>query len=367
MEPLRGIEGLVDNDRLPDLKTVLRLLLGLVVGGAAAWFLLSLWRSGSPGERGSSRSEEGESTAERPPADEDQASIAEEAGIDESSRKTLSMGGATPWLEAAACTHRGKVRDENQDRFVLQEIPGRKAVVALVNDGMGGHMGGSVAAEVAANTIAEIMKRSEKLDPEGLYERLAESFERADLAIRHRASKETGLGGMGTTGVAAVVLPDVLIHLHTGDSRLYHYRDGQEIYRTKDHSVVRYLQEEGLVSEAEARNHPMRSRLTSSLGGSPPERKVTVEPRWKQGAQEQPAVRDLRPGDVVLLCSDGLSSEIEPETLDEVVRKHGKKPAQFVREAVKTALDAGGRDNVTVIALYVCRSERRPRDPSSAG
>lgn len=280
---------------------------------------------------------------------------------EEEIRRAITLGGETPWLVAAAISHKGRVRSENQDRFALETLS-PDAAVAIVADGMGGHMGGSHAAEIAARTILNGIQADGDASDQPTYDLMSASFSLADEAIRARASRDAHLGGMGTTSVAAVIFRDRCIHLYTGDSRLYQYRDGKEIYRTKDHSVVRYLEEEGLLTADEARNHPMRSRLTSSLGGGPAERKLVLEPRWAGDEDdednggpsngEQKAVLSLEVGDVLLLCSDGLCGEVEPKKLSELMEAGGE-PDELARRCVTAALEAGGRDNVTVIVLKV--------------
>jgi len=275
-------------------------------------------------------------------------------------RKSITLGGDTPWLVGCAISHKGRVRSENQDRFALESVS-PDAAVAIVADGMGGHMGGSHAAEIAARTILNGIQADADASDQPTYDLLSASFSLADEAIRARASRDAHLGGMGTTSVAAVIFRDRCIHLYTGDSRLYQYRDGKEIYRTKDHSVVRYLEEEGLLTADEARNHPMRSRLTSSLGGGPAERKLVLEPKWEgeededegSAVSEQKAVLTLDSGDVLLLCSDGLCGEVEPRKLSELMEAGGE-PEELAKRCVAAALEAGGRDNVTVIVLKIC-------------
>lgn len=275
--------------------------------------------------------------------------------------KSIVLGEeSSPWLVGCAISHKGRVRSENQDRFALESVS-PDAVVAIVADGMGGHMGGSHAAEIAARTILNGIQADADASDQPTYDLLSASFSLADEAIRARASRDAHLGGMGTTSVACVVFRDRCIHLYTGDSRLYQYRDGKEIYRTKDHSVVRYLEEEGLLTADEARNHPMRSRLTSSLGGGPAERKLVLEPRWAgeededegvPSGSEQKAVLGLSPGDVLLLCSDGLCGEVEPRKLSDLMEAGGE-PEELARRCVTAALEAGGRDNVTVIVMKI--------------
>lgn len=332
----------------PDLRRLVRLLFGVLVGGLAAMGLLLASRSGSWGRLLWTASTAPTKPENLPDEDLDQPET--EGASKRVERKEL--GEDTPWLEGVALTNQGCVREENQDNYELTTILDGKAVFALVADGMGGHQGGSVASDIAVSTIAGLVKKLETSDPKTVQQILSDSLSRADDAIRHRASKESTLAGMGTTAVGAVVTPDIAIHAYTGDSRLYHFRKGEQIYRTRDHSVVRYLMEEGLVTEEEARVHPMRSRLTSSLGGSPPERKVLVEPEWDDSkGEEQPCVRELRQGDVLVLCSDGLNGEIEPHELDQIVAANFENIKEMTQKLLNAALEAGGRDNVTIIVL----------------
>lgn len=332
----------------PDLRSLLKMFFGVVLGGMAAFLLLMVARSGPWSTllvSGEPRREEEDEQPEESAAAVDEPATEEGASA---SDDTVELFGFD-WLEGYATTHQGLVRSENQDRFLLDV--GREGVLALVADGMGGHSGGSVASSVAVKTIGGMLGKLESYEAKAVHRAMHDSFERADEAIRHRASKELKLQGMGTTAVAAVITKDFAVHAYTGDSRLYHFRDGEVIYRTQDHSVVRYLQEEGLVSEEEARTHPMRSRLTSSLGGSPPERKVLVEPAWKKKSRTQVAVLDFQPGDVLLLCSDGLNGEVDPGVLERIVAEQGDNLKTCVQALLNEALEAGGRDNVTILAL----------------
>lgn len=268
--------------------------------------------------------------------------------------KRIQVGEPNCWIEAFARSHRGKVREENQDRFLLEVVPEwgeTGALLAMVADGMGGHQGGSQAAQIAVNTVHQSLTQR---PPEvRLYEQLEASFVDADDAIRKRALQDTSLTTMGTTGVASVCFPGECVHLYTGDSRLYHFRDGEMLYQTRDHSVVRYLQEEGLLTAEEARVHPMRSRLTSSLGGGVQEKRLVLEPRWsdEKDTHHQPSILTMANGDIVLLCSDGLCGEVSSEQLVEWVKLYPNDPEKLTEACVQGALEAGGRDNITVIVL----------------
>ena len=146
------------------------------------------------------------------------------------------------------------------------------------------------------------------LAPQALHRSMHEALERADAAIEQRASKERDLEGMGTTAVIAAINQHEYVHCYLGDSRLYHIRHDEVIYHTKDHSVVRFLVEEGIIGPEEAKDHPYRSQLTSSLGGGPNANRLTIEPKWD--GKDAPR-REWQSGDWLILCSDGLNSELE--------------------------------------------------------
>jgi protein phosphatase len=257
------------------------------------------------------------------------------------------------WLQAAAATNPGKVRSGNEDRFLLETWGDTSpAVVAAVFDGMGGHGGGDLAAQIACHTVLDNLHRHPYPDGDAArYKVLLRALDEADRAIRWRGSRELGRGGMGTTAAVAMLTPDGGLHLYCGDSRLYHYRDGQVLYRTKDHSIIQVLLDCGKIKPEEVATHSMRSQLTTCLGGGGEPGHAVVEPVWSSQDTGQPARLDLQPGDVVLLCSDGLCGEIPTEDLDMLVAEHGKDPSVLVERCIQAALDAGGRDNVTVIAL----------------
>lgn len=256
----------------------------------------------------------------------------------------------TRHMELSGVTHEGKRRSNNQDSFRLsnRELAGEKHALAIVCDGMGGHAGGEVASQIAADLIQTVVSKQKSPESEGIYQAIKEAIERADAAIEQRASKENDLLGMGTTAVVAVVNRDNYVHCYLGDSRLYHYRNGEFIYQTKDHSVVRFLVEEGIIGPEEAKDHPYRSQLTSSLGGGPNANRLTIEPKWDD---EKIPYREWQSGDWLVLCSDGLNSELEDEEIAAVLAEaeDTRSAALELRDRVLKTL---ARDNVTVIVAH---------------
>lgn len=250
-------------------------------------------------------------------------------------------------VEIFGLTHLGKVRSNNQDTFRILALPqlGPDYALLLVCDGMGGHAGGEVASKVAAAMIADLIKEENLADPESLYEGLRDALRRADAAIEQKASAERELAGMGTTAVAAVVHRSGFVHCYIGDSRLYQVDGGEISYMTRDHSVVRLLLEEGIISEAEVKDHPYRSQLTSSLGGGKDANRLTIEPQWS--AQESP-YRTWEPGSTILLCSDGLNSELTNDEIEAVLGE-GFDVAGIARTLLAKTLATGARDNITIV------------------
>ena len=251
-------------------------------------------------------------------------------------------------FQIAGLSDPGKRRANNQDCFKVGQLslPGDEYVLAVVCDGMGGHAGGEVASKIATDLIWTVLSKHKHHEPKKLYETMTEALERADSAIEQRASKESELKGMGTTAVVAAINRDSYIHCHLGDSRLYHFRDGECIYQTKDHSVVRFLVEEGIITPDRAKDHPYRSQLTSSLGGGPNANRLTIEPKWDESATPH---RKWNSGDWLLLCSDGLNSELEDAEIGEVLTA-ASTPKEAVEALRKRVLETEARDNLTFVA-----------------
>ena len=250
-------------------------------------------------------------------------------------------------VEIFGLTHLGKSRSNNQDTFRLYPLPelGSDYALLLVCDGMGGHAGGEVASDLAATLISNVVEKQRSNQPESIYECLSDALHRADAAIEQRASKERKLTGMGTTAVAAVVSMEGYVHCYIGDSRLYQV-DGKEIsYMTRDHSVVRLLLEEGIISEAEVKDHPYRSQLTSSLGGGKDANRLTVEPKWRA---DRAPYREWKSGTWILLCSDGLNSELSNDEIESILG-NSKDPAAAARALLAKTLETDAKDNVTII------------------
>ena len=248
-------------------------------------------------------------------------------------------------LRAGAATDVGRLRTINQDRFAL--FPDRGLYV--VADGMGGHQGGEVASQLAVETLQVAYQ-----DPTA--ESLAEAIAVANHRIRNEGDRDPNLKGMGTTVVAAALMPEEpdpdedtdlpdpdgprhLLIANVGDSRGYLFRDSSLVQITEDHSIVGDLVREGQITPEEAEVHPQRNIVTRVLGVY---ESVEVD-LWP--------VDPVR-GDRYLLCSDGLFNEVSLDQMTAVLRRLAD-PQEAADELVRLANAGGGRDNITVVVLDV--------------
>jgi protein phosphatase len=234
-------------------------------------------------------------------------------------------------------TDTGRQRRENEDSAYV------RAPVFVVADGMGGAQAGEVASRIAIETFEQGLPGSGT--PE---DRLAELVRDANQRIYDRSRADRGRAGMGTTLTAAYLTDGTLAIAHVGDSRAYLLRESALTRLTQDHSLVDELVRQGKLTEAQAAEHPQRSIITRALG---PEPQVDVD------TFSYP----MQPGDVVMLCSDGLTSMVSEERVAEVLNT-----APSLEEAAERLIDdaneAGGRDNITVV---LCRLEDAAGDASA--
>lgn len=237
-------------------------------------------------------------------------------------------------LRAGAATDVGRMRQVNQDAFLVEPDQGLYAVA----DGMGGHRGGEVASQVAIEALRDAYRSGDDL---------AGAIAEANLRVFDKGAADPNLHGMGTTVVAAAVLDDghdggaggqVLV-ANVGDSRAYLFRDGELTQLTEDHSMVADLLREGRITEAEAEVHPQRNIVTRVLGVY---EEVEVD-LWPV---------DAVAGDRLLLCSDGLVNEVTADQIGAVLRRLAD-PQDAAAELVRRANEGGGRDNITVVVLDV--------------
>jgi serine/threonine protein phosphatase PrpC len=227
-------------------------------------------------------------------------------------------------VEYGQATDPGRQRRGNED--ALFAAPPYFAVA----DGMGGAQAGEVASGIAMDLFAHSMP-----DDGSAEERLSTVAQVANARIHELSRSDRDRAGMGTTIAAVHVGDDEVAVAHVGDSRAYRLRDGVLEPLTRDHSLVQALIDQGRLTEEEAAHHPQRSIITRALG---PEPSVEVETRTYRAA----------PGDVFLLCSDGLTSMVDDDTVARIIAAAGGLEAA-ARKLIDAANAAGGRDNITVV------------------
>jgi protein phosphatase len=248
-------------------------------------------------------------------------------------------------LEAYARTDVGPVREHNEDSWMVDVEHG----VFVVADGMGGHAAGEVASAMATKTVHETLVGAPDPDEtrlvrdhgledpaDVLRERLRYAMNQASIRIRRESEARPETRGMGTTLVVLVVDGDQAHLAHVGDSRAYLFRQGRLIRLTRDHTVVQQEIDAGRLTPEIARCLHHRHILTQSVGYHGP-----VEP--------DTTTRVVEPGDVFVLCSDGLTDPLDDDALARIIE--GTPIDMLAHVLVEEALKAGTEDNVTVVAV----------------
>jgi serine/threonine protein phosphatase PrpC len=252
-----------------------------------------------------------------------------------------------PQVSAAVATHPGLRRAGNEDAFCCRPDLGLYAVA----DGMGGHVAGEVASQLAVEVIATFIADSRGADPAWSWplplnetqtidgNRMSMAFRLAHKRLAAAVEADEELRGMATTAAAVLLGNGTTIVAHVGDSRVYRFRENRLEPLTQDHSWVGEQVRAGMMSDADARRHPWRNVVTRAIGGgADPE--VEVAPV------------ELSAGDRLLLCSDGLSAVVTHEKLEALMNE--ARPLQEACDAlIEAANEAGGPDNITVLMIHV--------------
>lgn len=243
-------------------------------------------------------------------------------------------------VRSYALTDIGRRRQLNQDFVYCSETPvGNLPNVFIVADGMGGHNAGDYASVLAVETVVEEIGASFEKSPVKILEH---AITKANTVLRQRASENFSLSGMGTTLVAATCIGRYLEVANVGDSRLYVV--GDEITQvTVDHSLVEEMVRMGGINREEARNHPDKNIITRAVGA-----KDDVEVDFFN--------LELQTGDMVLLCSDGLTNMVDDEMILRII-KNGGNLRDRVEELVETANINGGKDNISVVIIEFLADE----------
>jgi serine/threonine protein phosphatase PrpC len=235
-------------------------------------------------------------------------------------------------VEQAFRTDTGRQRQANEDSFFAS------SPLFAVADGMGGAQAGEVASRIAAEAFEPAVRGTES--PEAYLRSIAED---ANRQIHTIAQRDSTRSGMGTTLTAALVEGDEVSIAHVGDSRAYVYRDGELRLLTSDHSLVEELRRQGRLTDEQAQDHPQRSIITRALG---PEEAVDVDT----------LTFSARPGDLFLLCSDGLTTMVKDARIAEILAE-AESLDDAVDGLVREANEAGGRDNITAVAFRLQEAE----------
>ena len=254
----------------------------------------------------------------------------------------------------------GKTRDHNEDRFLVADLTrqdaslrptvreheiGERGSLFVVADGMGGAAAGELASEMATDTVyshlVKMWGSDKEATPQKFAYRLKEAVEVANTHIHTYAKAHPEVRGMGTTTTAVGALAEHIYLTQVGDSRAYLIRNGQAVQLTKDQSLMQRLVEAGELTEEEAAQSERRNIILQALGPDP---KVKVDLTHQ----------DLRRGDVLVLCSDGLSNAVSSSEIVGVVSAEVEVSAACDR-LVSLANERGGPDNITIILARVAR------------
>ncbi|MCS6821065.1 MAG: Stp1/IreP family PP2C-type Ser/Thr phosphatase [Microscillaceae bacterium] len=238
----------------------------------------------------------------------------------------------------------GQVRRQNEDYMGYFDTPNGHLFV--VCDGMGGHLGGSVASQMAVKSVRDFLQKQLYINP---YQALREAIELANMNIFNYAQANAEVRGMGTTIVALLLQKELAYYAHVGDSRIYFLRNNQLKRLTKDHSVVQDMIDRGLITEEEAENHPRRNELRRALGTNPNNFIVDV--------CEEPIL--LYANDIFLLCSDGLTSLVSEKEIAQILQTKADVQAKAML-LVDKANYYGGYDNITVQVIEL--SDKLPQN-----
>jgi serine/threonine protein phosphatase PrpC len=248
-----------------------------------------------------------------------------------------------PGVELASLTDVGCQRENNEDSFGYWEpandadFPtfGRLAIVA---DGMGGHEGGQIASRLAVETLTKAYAETTLPDPQ---KRLLGALKDAHRCIQERAKQDPHLNSMGTTCTALALIDTRLYFVHVGDSRLYLLREGKLRILSHDHTLISQLLEKGLIRPEQAQDHPQKHVLTSALGVPGEEIEIDAPPN----------ALPLQKSDILMICTDGLWGQIEPNEIEQALAS--QLPNAACRLLVDLAKKRGGPDNITLQVLRI--------------
>ncbi len=261
-------------------------------------------------------------------------------------------------LQVFADTHPGMKGKNNEDEYSvsahnLSSTDSTPSLFAVVADGIGGHLAGEVAAQIAVEMISQAVAESDASQPTGI---MQAAILQASQAILAQSGTDSKKQGMGSTVVCAWVIGDRLFTASVGDSRLYLIRGSQMYQLTVDHTWVQEAVDAGALTDEQARSHPHANIIRRHLGSS---KKLEVDLRIRTDKRTKHSKRNqgmrLNPGDRLILCSDGLNDMVEDKDIQRIAEADeldGVVPA-----LIEAANGAGGKDNITVIVIEVPKSK----------
>jgi protein phosphatase len=259
-------------------------------------------------------------------------------------------------LHVAALTHPGMAGKANEDRLAvssyrISESDPTRSVFAIVSDGVGGHRAGEVAAEMAVENISHLVAQSDASQPVQI---LDNAIQVTSDAIVSNGKDDTQRLGMGTTCACAWVIGDQLFTASVGDSRIYLLRNAGLMQLTVDHTWVQEAVERGILDPKDARNHPNVHVIRRYLGSSKtPQADIRLRLAANETDTQSRSNQGLRlhPGDLLLLCTDGLTDVLKDEEIIQAVR--GQELPTAVQALVDLACAHNSKDNITVVLLLV--------------
>lgn len=236
-------------------------------------------------------------------------------------------------MRVSVATDTGKVRQRNEDSYLVDTVRGLFAVC----DGMGGHRGGDVASRMAVRAIHAWIKDN---PPGNSITPLEGAIQYANRVVWEESQANADLQDMGTTATVALIWENRLFIGHVGDSSLYLIRSNQIDKLSRDHTLAEQMVSKGLITEEESCSSAYNHILTRAIG---------IAPRVETDSCQIP----LCHGDGILICSDGLSDLLTPQDMLEIYRRYPNDLDKIAEELVQTALARGGYDNITLILLLI--------------
>ena len=239
----------------------------------------------------------------------------------------------------AALSHVGLVREGNEDNYGFIEFDHKFPFVAIVADGMGGHLNGELASKIAVEFVQKQLRKELPLDnsSENVLNIINDVIQKANMKVYLNSLQSPKNRGMGTTLTIAAFYEDSVYIGHIGDSRCFLLRNRYLELLTKDHTVVEEMVEAGTITLAETYTHPQRHVLTQALGS----------PEY---LQPDLLSIDLKKKDRFLLCSDGMHGYVEEIQIENSLLQINE-PEKICQDLVNKALEKGGKDNITVLNI----------------